>query len=67
MEDRNFTGDDTREFGPAHERCRECGCCVCEDCDGHAPNCSHHPNFYAPEPRDEWDSPCEDYEELLEG
>ena len=41
-----YTGDDDSEFGPAHEVCRECGACVCEDCDGHEVSCSYHPDFY---------------------
>jgi hypothetical protein len=47
-----YNGDDTREFGPEHHLCRECGACVCEDCDGHALNCSHHESFYEPDVRD---------------
>jgi hypothetical protein len=32
MEDRNYTGDDTREFGPEHDICINCGACRCDDC-----------------------------------
>jgi hypothetical protein len=48
MESRAYTGDDDREFGPAHIECRECGACTCEDCDGHEMNCSYHPDAFEP-------------------
>jgi hypothetical protein len=45
--------DDTREFGPAHDICRECGVCLCSDCDAdHDMSCSHHSEFYEPDVRD---------------
>jgi hypothetical protein len=52
MEDNHYTGDDTREFGPRHQACHECGACVCPDCDGHDDRCSYSPNYYEPPVRE---------------
>jgi hypothetical protein len=32
MDDRHYTGDDTRELGPKHDICEHCGSCRCPDC-----------------------------------
>lgn len=44
MEDRNYTGDDTREFGPEKDVCPHCGGDLVDD--GHEPECEWHPDFY---------------------
>ena len=47
MEDRNYTGDDNREFGPPRDICTECGSDI-ED-DGHDVTCSYHADFFEPD------------------
>lgn len=44
LEDPAHTGDDAREFGPAHDVCEHCGGDLVDE--GHEPSCEWHPDFY---------------------